>query len=484
MFTEREDDRASQPRKGAPSLANKNTSSSENDSDDDCLRDDSSLISTSNDDSSTCTTSDSDAEERSKSSGEEDRKEEERHPRNETDHDVMEEEKTQSIDRNDEDVKEVRDAHSVHEMDEDVAEENECYSIDETDDDVQEKEKRQEKNKTGKDARKEKQLKSGGRTDKDVIDEEGCQSRDETEEDAKEIEERQSIAETDEDFKEIEESQSRDGIDEDTKEIEERHSKKETGEHAMKEEKNQSRNEVLDAYERRVLKRKQTDADAAVDLLHFPSGLEMKMALATDEVIPENEPYPMAFRAKRGGPSDVPRALEQALRRGPPSVCDVLESNARLVEWSDGSHTVMVGDEHYLVYEDKLDSDFYLFRTSEDVQTFEASVKSVGHLQPCNLDSMSAQIADSKTNVRGSGEVRTIMRTLEEGGEQEENRAKEEADRKKRDRARHRNKSSQNRIQEVSSPVPKSIVVPNEDEIDQISEEQSRIRKRRRTKHF
>lgn len=263
--------------------------------------------------------------------------------------------------------------------------------------------------------------------------------------------------------------------------------RKSSDEDVGEEEERHPRNEILDAHVRRVVKRKQTTA--TVDLLHFPPTLEMNMVLATDADIPENQAYPMAFRAARGAPSDVPRALMQALRRGPLSVCDVLESNARLVEWSDGSRTVMVGDEHYEVVGDKLVSDFYLFRKGEDVQTFEASVESVGRLQPCNLGGMSAQIANSQTPGSGRKEVRTIMRTMKEGGEQEEKLAKEEADRKERDRARRESKrrasmGSQPRTQGIASPVFESEPEPSEDETERIAEEQRRLSKRRRTEQF
>lgn len=143
-----------------------------------------------------------------------------------------------------------------------------------------------------------------------------------------------------------------------------------SGEYVTEDEESQTRNK-LDAYERRVLKRRQTNE--TVELLHFSPSLQVNMVIATDGDVPENEPYLMAFRPKRGAPSDVSGALLQALRGGPIGVYNVLESNLRILEWYDGSRTVMVGDEHYMIVKDELVSDFYLLHKGEDVQTFEAS---------------------------------------------------------------------------------------------------------------
>ncbi len=239
---------------------------------------------------------------------------------------------------------------------------------------------------------------------------------------------------------------------------------------------------IIDAHERRVLSMK-PEIDT-VELLHFPAVLQMEENVAKDRMVPEGETYPISFRPKRGVNE---RAIRSAMQRGPMGLADLLESNARLVEWSDGSHTIMVGDEHYTMITDKLASDYFLFRKGEDVQTVEAEVSKVGRLQLFGGGGM----ASLKKSVSTSGmkasngklQQRRVLLTMKEGGEQEEKLAREEAERKERDRARMENKRrasmASHRRSEVPSPRYEESE-EDEEEAERYAEEKERQIKRQR----
>lgn len=239
---------------------------------------------------------------------------------------------------------------------------------------------------------------------------------------------------------------------------------------------------ILDAHERRVLSLK-PEANT-VELLHFPPVLEMDELVAKDRIVPDGEKYPISFRPKHRG--DASAAVRAAMQRGPVGLADVLESNARLVQWSDGSHTVMVGDEHYMIIGDKLTSDYYLFRKGEDVQTVEAAVSKVGRLQPFGGSGVSAMKKSSQSVSsigNGKGKPRKVLLTMKEGGEQEEKAAREEAERKERDRARMENKRratmASHRRSEVRSPRYEEES-EDEEEAERYAEEKERQIKRQR----
>lgn len=238
------------------------------------------------------------------------------------------------------------------------------------------------------------------------------------------------------------------------------------------------REKVIDAHEREVAQA--PPREDTVDLLHFPPGLEVNSQVANESSHKQAQMFPISFRPQRRGDA---RTLASTLQRGPLVLADVLESNARLVEWSDGSKTVMVGEEHFDIISDRLATDYYLFRKGADVQTVDAAVGAVGRLQPYNLGGLMGRV--SVTPLSAKSEGRKVMLTMKDGGEQEEKLAKEEAERKERDRARRENKrrqtmASQPRPRERPSPRYESEEDMSDDEADRFAEEQERRIKRQR----
>lgn len=244
---------------------------------------------------------------------------------------------------------------------------------------------------------------------------------------------------------------------------------------------------VVEAHERSVVENlPQKDI---VDLLHFPPGLEVSTHVATEaELAAHDAFYPISFRPQRRG--DARSAVRSALQRGGAvGIAGILESNARLIEWSDGSHTVMVGDEHYYIMNDKLASDFYLFRKGQDIQTVEAAVNTVGRLQPYNAGGLSSRLSKLGTTTSPAKTGRKLLLTTKRSGEIEEQQAKDEADRKDREKERLQRKrratiaaENRNRPRE-RSPIRRYSDEEDEEsdgEAERFAEEEERRIKRRR----
>jgi hypothetical protein len=118
----------------------------------------------------------------------------------------------------------------------------------------------------------------------------------------------------------------------------------------------------------------------------------------------------------------------------------VAESNARLVTWSDGSRTLMVGDEHFSVTEDKqTPPSLYVFRKGTDVQAYHGQVAKYVRVQPSMVSKKRNAALLSLMPMSGPAaktKGRTMLRKLDGGAEHEEKAAAKEAARRSREQSR------------------------------------------------
>lgn len=194
----------------------------------------------------------------------------------------------------------------------------------------------------------------------------------------------------------------------------------------------------LDAHERRVVRRKHSDTP--VDILHFPPTVTVPSSIVTRNTRIDTAQTPVAYRLSRSAKGTSPaNIIYNALHKGEAALGDVLESNTNLVTWPDGSRTLMVGDEQFVIVSDPLVSDYFIFRKGEDVQTFNAKVKAVGRVQPTSVGIRSQMALSNSTSMLSSAkrrEPRKVMRTMKEGGEHEERLAKEASFKRERERTK------------------------------------------------
>lgn len=183
----------------------------------------------------------------------------------------------------------------------------------------------------------------------------------------------------------------------------------------------------------------------AVDLVHFPPNISLRGAVTTNlEKLPQ-EQNPILYRLKPGvkkSKSTAETVMDLIKTKGhdPLALAEVLQSNANLITWSDGSRTLAVGSTQFLLIEDAVASKHVLFRENhEDLLTFEARVNKVARVQPSSTSDARTKLAMATAAMKAISkrpEGRTMLRCMDESGELEEAKAKMESLRRERERAR------------------------------------------------
>lgn len=179
------------------------------------------------------------------------------------------------------------------------------------------------------------------------------------------------------------------------------------------------------------------------DMMYFPPNISCSMAI-TDKLdkLPK-EQNPILYRLKpqvRGSKSVISTALD-VIRKNPDPVswADYFESNANLITWSDGSKTIAIGSQQFLLIEDALASKHFLFRRGDKIQTCESAINKVVRVQPSSTGDADVKLAMANAMKKAAGvrrTNRTMMRCMNDDGEQEEEKAKQESQRRERERAR------------------------------------------------
>ncbi|CAN8074657.1 unnamed protein product [Agarophyton chilense] len=211
--------------------------------------------------------------------------------------------------------------------------------------------------------------------------------------------------------------------------------------------------DIDDKYERVCGHR--SDGQRKVDILHFPPSISLHTSLTSDlKDLPELE-NPILFRLKpemkKQGKSDAQTLLDFIHANPDPlSLKRILETNAHLITWSDGSKTITIGNEQFLLIDDVIASKHYVFRRGDRIQTFEAEVDSIRRVQPSTTGSSTAKMALAKAqkrarNSNSASTGRTMMRCMHNGGELEEEKAKQENLKRQRERLRMEAKRRQQR---------------------------------------
>lgn len=162
-----------------------------------------------------------------------------------------------------------------------------------------------------------------------------------------------------------------------------------------------------------------------VSLVHMPPTIDVPL-LPTDPTRDDLQgdcPYSILYRLRsdvRG--SDVERAVSEygAAR----AMRHVAESNTRLLTWSDGSRTLMVGDEHFAVTDDKVvPPSMYIFRKGNEVQSYHAKVGHVAVVQPSTVSRKRAALSVGPTAGLAQKKGRVMLREMDGGAEREEQAA-------------------------------------------------------------
>lgn len=211
--------------------------------------------------------------------------------------------------------------------------------------------------------------------------------------------------------------------------------------------------DITDKYERYAVRH--GHSQRTVDVLHFPPSVSFHMSLTTDlDHVPVEE-NPILFRLRpemrKKGQSDAQTLLDFVKKHKDPfALRKILETNAHLITWSDGSKTITIGNEQFLLIDDIIASKHYVFRRGDRIQTFEAKVGSIRRVQPSTTGHATAKIALAKAQKRarssGFGPTgRTMMRCMDDGGELEEEKAKQESIRRNRERLKMEAKRRQAR---------------------------------------
>lgn len=195
-----------------------------------------------------------------------------------------------------------------------------------------------------------------------------------------------------------------------------------------------------------------------MDLLHFPPNISLRPAITTNLKQVPQEQDPILFRLKPGTKKTKTAVdtLVDHLREhtdDPLSLPSLLESNANLITWSDGSRTLAIGQTQFLLIDDTPASKHLTFRAqSERLYTCDAGVRKVVRVQPSSTSDARTKLAMATARMRATSkqrEGRTMLRCMDDRGEQQEMKAKMENMRKERERARLEAKRRQARERHV-----------------------------------
>lgn len=179
------------------------------------------------------------------------------------------------------------------------------------------------------------------------------------------------------------------------------------------------------------------------DMLHFPPNITLLPSVTTKlEEVPV-EQNPILYRLRPGVRGNRTAAetildLMKEHRNDPVALSKVMQSNANLITWSDGSRTIAIGSQQFLLIEDAMVSKHFVFRKGNDIQTCETLVRSVARVQPSSTSDAKDKLALATAAMRKASkrEGRVMLRCMDGDGEQQEAKAKIENNRKERERAR------------------------------------------------
>lgn len=185
-------------------------------------------------------------------------------------------------------------------------------------------------------------------------------------------------------------------------------------------------------------------AKEALTLMQLPPAIDVPLAPSNPakDALSQDALTTIMYRLKKGVTgSQVESALEDAgnLRAMPM----IAESNTRLVTWSDGSRTLMVGNEHFSVTEDKQTPEsLYIFQKGKDVQSYYGEVGKYVRVQPSMVSKKrnSALLALSGGPAAKKSTGRTMLRKLDGGDEREEKEKHSAAVKRQREQARRQQK--------------------------------------------
>jgi Leo1-like protein len=184
-------------------------------------------------------------------------------------------------------------------------------------------------------------------------------------------------------------------------------------------------------------------------LMQLPPAIDVPLTPSNPvkDPLPQNALTTIMYRLRKGVTrAQVESAMEErgTLRAMPM----IAESNTRLVTWSDGSRTLMVGDEHFSVMDDKQTPEsLYVFRKGKDVQSYYGQVGKYVRVQPSMVSkkrnsALLALSGGAEANSKG----RTMLRQID-GLDEKEAKARHEAA-IKRSREQSRRQAKQRRISE------------------------------------
>jgi hypothetical protein len=120
---------------------------------------------------------------------------------------------------------------------------------------------------------------------------------------------------------------------------------------------------------------------------------------------------------------------------------EIAESNARLVTWSDGSRTLMIGDEHYAVTRDRIaPTSLYVFRKFKELHAYYGKVGEVHSVQPSTVNRKRGLLGLNASLANSAKKVRKMERIFDGGAEKEEKAALASYHSRQREEARLQSK--------------------------------------------
>lgn len=213
-----------------------------------------------------------------------------------------------------------------------------------------------------------------------------------------------------------------------------------------------------------------------VDILHLPPSVTFPLALTTtlDDVPVEQNPilYRLRPSVTVAPGESPPEVLLRELKRvdyNPLAFGEFLESNANFIEWSDGSRTLSIGNQQFLLVDDGHASQQFVFQRGDKIQTFDTYVNKVTRVQPSSTGDAHAKLVMSKAVERSRnkrGVSKTILRTMDAGAENKERQARIESQKRERERAKMEAKKRQARERYSRPSRPLSVNALESDDED------------------
>lgn len=204
---------------------------------------------------------------------------------------------------------------------------------------------------------------------------------------------------------------------------------------------------IMQSYEREAVSYE--EQPRSLDIIFLPSSFSFPMAITTKVGEWPESQSPILYRLKPEThieKSEV-ETLMAHIKNNPQIVAlsDILESNANLITWSDGSKTLAIGKEQFRMIDDPMASKQFLFRRADDMQSFQGQINSVARVQPSAGGKTGKLAAVIERALKAKPAARTMLRCLEHGGEKEEEKAKQQSQRLLKDRNRLQAKRAKER---------------------------------------